>query len=185
MFNFLATSIAAYLDLYQAGLRALRVMSPLSWMLRFSTGTPAAGKKKPVTNDTRDVILSGALAEAPMYTLQKAKEEIDAIAKHATDIATHSLAMGDNFDAKLESFKKEIIITIEAKFAELEKSIIGDTHQVETSALADLGAKVSQLMQGSAPHAAHGERGPDTGDHSHSGEHDPNAGYQQHDHHQE
>ena len=91
-----------------------------------------------------------------MYTLQKAKEEIDAVAKHATDIAVHTLAIADNFDAKLESLKKEIAHIIEAKFDELSKTLLGNTENIETSAVADLGAKVAQLIHGSAPPAVHG-----------------------------
>lgn len=86
-----------------------------------------------------------------MYTLQKAKEEIDAVAKHATDIAVHTLAIADNIDAKLETFKREIAHLIDQKFAEFSKSIIGDTEHFDTSAVSDLGAKVAQLIHGSAP----------------------------------
>jgi hypothetical protein len=109
-----------------------------------------------------------------MYTLLKAKEEIDAVAKHATDIAVHTLAIADNFDAKLESLKKEIAQVIETKFDELSKTFFGDTRNIETSAVADLGAKVAQLIHGAAPPAIHGviitDTGapdPQNGDHEH------------------
>jgi hypothetical protein len=88
-----------------------------------------------------------------MYTLQKAKEEIDAVAKHATDIAVHTLAIADNIDSKLETFKKDISHLIDQKFAEFSKSIVGETEHFETSAVSDLGAKVAQLIHGSAPPA--------------------------------
>jgi hypothetical protein len=94
-----------------------------------------------------------------MYTLQKAKEEIDAVAKHATDIAVHTLAIADNFDTKLESLRKEIAHIIEAKFDELSKTLLGDTQNIETSAVADLGAKVAQLIQVAAPPSVHGING--------------------------
>ena len=84
-----------------------------------------------------------------MYNLLKAKEEIDTVAKHTTDLATHVLALSDSIEHKLESFKKDILSAIDARFAELERAIVGGDHrEVETSAISDLGAKVSQLRHG-------------------------------------
>ena len=86
-----------------------------------------------------------------MYTLHKAKEEIDAVAKHATDIATHVLTLSDDVHSELLSFKKDILDAIDKKFADLERTIHGDTAIVDSSAVADLGAKVFLLS--SARHA--------------------------------
>ena len=82
-----------------------------------------------------------------MYNLLKAKEEIDTVAKHTTDLAAHVLAITGGIDRKLESFKKEILDAIDVRFNELERAIVGGEHRdVESSAISDLGAKVSQLL---------------------------------------
>ena len=80
-----------------------------------------------------------------MYTLHKAKEEIDAVAKHATDIATHVLTLSDDLRAELLSFKKDILDGIDKKFADLERTLQGEPAILDSSAVADLGAKVSLL----------------------------------------
>jgi hypothetical protein len=179
MCNFAAMFLEPFLDLNQAALRVIWSTSPFYWMHQLLMMNHVADKKKSVTEGNRNDVATDLLGGGPMYTLQKAKEEIDAIAKHATDIAAHALAMDDNFEAKLESFKKEIISTIELKFAELEKTILGDAHNVETSALADLGAKVSQLMHGSATHSAPGQGGgTESNARPHTGEIDSHQGYQ-------
>ena len=85
-----------------------------------------------------------------MYTLNKAKEEIDAVAKHASDIAVHALAMAGEIEAKLDGFKTDILSAIDAKFAELALSIRGEGEPAETSVIADLGAKVSLLAKTAA-----------------------------------
>ncbi len=94
-----------------------------------------------------------------MYTLNKAKEEIDLVAKHASEIADHLIAMSGTIDSKLDLFKADIISTIEAKFAELARTIHGDVSTVESSAVADLGAKVSLLSQGAAKPESQGDAG--------------------------
>lgn len=116
-----------------------------------------------------------------MYTLQKAKEEIDAVASHATAIAAYAIATNEVSDAKLESFKKEIIATIETKFAELERKIVGDGQFSESTALVDLGAKISLLTHVSPAPAPPGDRPADQPGPYQSGDHDQN--HDQHDNH--
>ncbi len=91
-----------------------------------------------------------------MYTLHKAKEEIDAVANHATDIATHVLTLSDDLHAELSRFKKDILDGIDKKFADLERTIHGDTAVLDSSAVADLGAKVSLLSSTKHPGTAQG-----------------------------
>ncbi len=116
-----------------------------------------------------------------MYTLHKAKEEIDAVAKHATDIATHVLTLSDDLRAELASFKKEILDGIDRKFADLERTIQGDTAVLDSSAVADLGAKVSLLSSVKSTVVAHGNadnpelRAP-VGEHEHPAEQHPYSG---------
>ena len=86
-----------------------------------------------------------------MYTLHKAKEEIDAVANHATDIATHVLTLSDDLHAELSRFKKDILDGIDKKFADLERTIQGDAAISDSSAVADLGAKVSLLSSSKHP----------------------------------
>jgi hypothetical protein len=71
-----------------------RTASHQHCVIELSTVDLARDKKKPGTGDSEGGIVGDALAGNPMYTLHKAKEEIDAVAKHATDIAAHALAMG-------------------------------------------------------------------------------------------
>ena len=114
----------------------------------------------------RPPMLAGRIdsREASMYTLNKAKEEIDAVAKHASDIAVHALAIVGELDAKLDTFKSDILSAIDAKFAELARSIRGEGEPAETSAIADLGAKVSLLTRTAAPPADQ----PSSGDEHHA-----------------
>ena len=119
-----------------------------------------------------------------MYTLHKAKEEIDAVAKHATDIASHVLTLSADVHAELQSFKKELLDAIDKKFVDLERTIQGDTAIADSSAVADLGAKVSLLSstkmaavperngsQHDTPKAAH--------EHEHGTEQHPDGGSSQ------
>ena len=123
-----------------------------------------------------------------MYTLQKAKEEIDAVAKHATDIAVHAVAIADDVEAKLDSFKKDILSAIEEKFAELSRTIRGDGEEIESTAISDLGAKVSLLTARTTPTPPpppqdHSEHHDDHQSYPQQGEHDWN--HDQHgEHHQ-
>ena len=94
-----------------------------------------------------------------MYTLHKAKEEIDAVAKHATDIATHVLTLSDDLHAELLSFKKDILDGIDKKFADLERAIQGEPAILDSSAVADLGAKVSLLSSAKSPVVAQSSGG--------------------------
>ncbi len=128
-----------------------------------------------------------------MYTLHKAKEEIDAVAKHATDIATHVLTLSQDMHAELQSFKKELLDAIDKKFVDLERTIQGETAINDSSAVADLGAKVSLLSAAKnagvsdsrgndygeqAPtreHEHHSDGGPPHDDRSLQGEYNPNA----------
>ena len=91
-----------------------------------------------------------------MYTLHKAKEEIDAVANHATDIATHVLTLSDDLHAGLSKFKKDILDGIDKRFADLERTIHGDTAILDSSAVADLGAKVSLLSSIKHPSGVQG-----------------------------
>ena len=136
-----------------------------------------------------------------MYTLHKAKEEIDAVAKHATDIAAHVLTLSQDVHVELQSFKKDILDAIDKKFVDLERTIQGETAVTESSAVADLGAKVSLLSaakniaasetRGSedveqAPTREHehpSDGGPPHDDRSLQGEYNPNAEYQSEGHH--
>ncbi len=106
-----------------------------------------------------------------MYTLHKAKEEIDAIAKHATDIASHVLTLSDTMHTELHSFKQDILNAIDKKFVDLERAIQGDAAIVDSSALAELGAKVSLLSSVKTVAAAQGE-GSDHGGQMPAQEHD-------------
>ena len=134
-----------------------------------------------------------------MYTLHKAKEEIDAVAKHATDIASHLMTLSDDVRGDLQGFKKDILDAIDKKFVEFERAFQGDTAIAESSAVADLGAKVSLLSAGkSSPdpesdggyrhtdqassdeHNGHAEHQP--GDHAPGGDHRPNGDHQPGDH---
>ncbi len=108
----------------------------------------------------------------PMYSLSKAKEEIDTVAKHATDIAAHVLHMSDDMNAKLDSFKAEILSIIEERFTELGRTLYGDAESVETSAVSDLGAKVSLLTRGITPRPVSSEDAPQ---HDPQAPHDPQA----------
>ena len=116
-----------------------------------------------------------------MYTLHKAKEEIDAVAKHATDIAAHVLTLSDDLRAELVSFRKEILDGIDRKFADLERTIQGDTAVMDSSAVADLGAKVSLLSSVRSTSVAHGagdhpETRAPVGEHEHPTEQNPYSG---------
>ena len=94
-----------------------------------------------------------------MYNLQKAKEEIDAVASHTSVLTEHVLAVAERLQAlegdvgeRLERLKS-FITTIEASFANLRSIITGGNY--ETSAIDDLGAKIAQLHKvvhgGAAP----------------------------------
>ena len=116
-----------------------------------------------------------------MYTLHKAKEEIDAVAKHATDIATHVLTLSDDLHAELVSFKREILDGIDKKFADLERTIQGGTAIMDSSAVADLGAKVSLLSSAKNTAVAQGNGGnlearEPVGEHEHHPEQHPDSG---------
>jgi hypothetical protein len=121
-----------------------------------------------------------------MYNLQKAKEEIDAVAKHATDLTEYVIALSERHntvsqgvDARLETIKTELLAAIDAKLAEVRHALFGGEEKpLDSSAIADLGAKVSQLTQreGSSfahdPSAAYQPGQPHHEDHhSHDGDH--------------
>ncbi len=99
---------------------------------------------------------SAMVRNVSMYTLHKAKEEIDAVAKHATDIASHVLTLSDDIHVELRSFKEDILKAIDKKFVDLERTIQGDAAIVDSSALADLGAKVSLLSSAKIAAASEG-----------------------------
>ena len=92
-----------------------------------------------------------------MYNLQKAKEEIDAVASHTGVLTEHVLAVAERLQAlegdlgaKMERLKG-FVTTIEASFSSLRSTISGN---FETSAVSDLGAKIAQLqslVHGAAP----------------------------------
>lgn len=93
-----------------------------------------------------------------MYNLNKAKEEIDAVARHATDIANHMLALSGDVEARLERMKADILKAIDEKFDDLRRSVHGEEETQGSSAVEDLAAKVSLLMRpgsGSAEEAHH------------------------------
>ena len=95
-----------------------------------------------------------------MYNLQKAKEEIDAVASHTGVLTEHVLAIAErlhalesDLGAKLERLRG-MVSTIETSFSGLKSGISGD---FETSAVSDLGAKIIQLhhvVHGKAPEPA-------------------------------
>ncbi len=88
-----------------------------------------------------------------MYNLQKAKDDIDAVAKHAIELTEHVIAIGEtlqalstNLEAKLEGLSKELHGSMDRKLEEVRKAVLGnDGPLVETTAIADLGAKLSAL----------------------------------------
>ena len=87
-----------------------------------------------------------------MYNLQKAKQEIDAIAAHTGELISFVAAEDENARAKLDVFKKEILEAIDSRFAALEKAMLGgEDANFEPSAVSDLGAKVASLTQRSTP----------------------------------
>lgn len=110
-----------------------------------------------------------------MYTLSKAKEEIDAIATYASDIAAHALTIDKNLMVMLDAFKQEVLTKIDAKFAELEKGILGEAQPSESSAVVDLGAKVAMLKHHLPAAAPHEESG-----HADQGHHDQGGGGEHH-----
>ena len=141
----------------------------------------------PVRPTHRGISMSPA-----MYNLLKAKEEIDTVAKHTTDLAVHVLGITEGIEQKLESFKKEILSAIDARFNELERTLVGgEQRDVETSAISDLGAKMSQLLHGGGTTSVAAGGHPD--DHTHSAEHhsysddyrqsNDHENHQGHDHH--
>ena len=90
-----------------------------------------------------------------MYNLQKAKDEIDAVAKHATDVTEYVITLGEmlhgfesSFESKLDAFKTELLSAIDAKLAEVKRTILGSEGEtVATSFVDDLGSKVSLLKR--------------------------------------
>ena len=83
-----------------------------------------------------------------MYNLQKAKDEIDAVAKHATDVTEYVIALGDTV--------QELLGAIDARLADVRRAFLGsDGEMAETSFVGDLGSKVSLLKRG-APSATSG-----------------------------
>ena len=101
-----------------------------------------------------------------MYNLQKAKEEIDAVASHTGVLTEHVLAVAERLHALESDLSAKMqrlqgfVGTIEASFSSLRSTISGGNF--ETSAVSDLGSKIAQLQKvvhGSAPVAhddAHG-----------------------------
>ncbi len=107
-----------------------------------------------------------------MYNLQKAKDDIDAVAKHATDVTEYVIALGEmlqtldgGLERKLEAFKTELLSAIDAKLAEVKRTVLGgDGPSVDTSFVSELGSKVL-LLKKRAPAAA-SQEGAEAGDRS-------------------
>ena len=103
-----------------------------------------------------------------MYNLQKAKQDIDAVAKHATDVTEYVIALGEmlqssdsRLDARLDALKADLLQAIDARLAEVRRAVLGDEGQpAETSFVSDLGSKVSFLKQRPTAAAPH-EHAPD------------------------
>ena len=110
-----------------------------------------------------------------MYNLQKAKEEIDAVAKHATELTEHVIAIGDvlqslsaSLEGKLEGIRRELHGLMDGKLSEVKQAVLGsDGPLVETSAIADLGAKLSALKNHQLALTAHDQVHEDAGIHAH------------------
>ena len=100
-----------------------------------------------------------------MYNLQKAKEEIDAVASHTGVLTEHVLAVAErlhalegDLGAKMERLKS-FVATIETSFSSLRTAISGG--DFETSAVSDLGAKIALLqnvVHGAPASNAHDDR---------------------------
>ena len=127
----------------------------------------------------------------PVYNLQKAKDEIDAVAKHATDVTEYVIALGDtvqaldgSLDRKLAAFKAELLGAIDARLADVRRAVLGtDGELAETSFVGDLGSKVSLLKRGAPSAVPDGE--PNAGT-EHAPQHPQPVDRQdnhQHDHH--
>ena len=105
-----------------------------------------------------------------MYNLQKAKEEIDAVAKHATDLTEYVIAIGDvlqtlssSLEGKLEGIRRELHGLMDGKLNEVKQSVLGnDGPLFETAAIADLGARLSALKTHGSVLAAREQAAPDS-----------------------
>ena len=120
------------------------------------------GGQVPCAPDT-----SAAPEDRAAYDLRRAKNEIDAVAKHAADLVEHVIALDERaqalsgaLDAKLDKLKRDVLAALDHRIAEVSRAVSGGDGPGVAFVLAALGTSVSRLP--AAPAAPIGNDG-DTG----------------------